>query len=190
MAMMDRIKGMLLAPKAEWPKVAAEPATVQSIYGGWVMILGLIGPVMVLLLTAMFGGLSLVLAVGQYVNTLVGVAIAALIADVIAPSFGGTRDYVASLKLVAYAATAAWIASIALIVPLLGPLVVLVGAIYSVYLLYLGVPVLKKASADKAALYTIVLVISIIVIGYLISRVLMSAGLGSMGMPTPRLGGF
>ena len=140
MAMMDRIKGMLLAPRAEWPKVAAEPATVQSIYTGWIMLLGLIGPVIALALMASAPAVGITFAVGEYVNTLVGVAIAALIADVIAPSFGGTRDYVASLKLVAYAATAAWIASIALIIPILGPLVMLAGAIYSVYLLYLGVP--------------------------------------------------
>lgn len=189
MAMMDRIKGMLLAPRAEWPKVAAEPATVQSLYTGWIMLLGLIGPVIALVLMASAPGVGIAFAVGEYVNTLVGVAIAALIADVIAPSFGGTRDYVASLKLVAYAATAAWIASIALIVPILGPLVMLAGAIYSVYLLYLGVPVLKKATPDKAALYTIVLVISIIVIGYLIGRVLAAIGFG-MGMGAQRLGGF
>lgn len=189
MAMMDRIKGMLLAPRAEWPKVAAEPASVQSLYTGWIMLLGLIGPVIALVLMASAPGVGIALAVGEYVNTLVGVAIAALIADVIAPSFGGTRDYVASLKLVAYAATAAWIASIALIIPILGALVMLAGAIYSVYLLYLGVPVLKKATADKAALYTIVLVISIIVIAYLIGRVLAAIGLG-MGMGAPRLGGF
>jgi len=67
--------------------------------------------------------------------------------------------------------------------------VMLAGAIYSVYLLYLGVPVLKKATPDKAALYTIVLVISIIVIGYLIGRVLAAIGFG-MGMGAQRLGGF
>jgi hypothetical protein len=189
MAMIDRIKGMLLAPRAEWPKVAAEPATVQSLYTGWIMILALIGPVVALLLMASLGGAGVVFAISEYVNTLVGVAIAALIADAIAPSFGGTRDYVASLKLIAYSATAVWIASIALLIPYLGGLVVLAGAIYSVYLLYLGVAVLKKATADKAALYTIVLVLSIIVIGYLIGRVLAAIGFGA-GMGASRLGGF
>ena len=34
----------------------------------------------------------------------------ALIVDVLAPTFGGTKDFVASLKLVAYSYTAAWVA--------------------------------------------------------------------------------
>ena len=192
MAMIDRIKGMLLSPRTEWPKVAAEPATVQSIYTGWVMILGLLGPIAILLLTSVFfGGFGLLAAVASYVNTLVGIAIIALIADLIAPTFGGTRDYVAALKLVAYAATAVWIAQIALVVPVLGALVALAGAIYSVYLLFLGAPVLKKSSADKAVAYTIVLLLCAIVIGYIISRILLGVGLGvGMGMPAPRIGGF
>jgi uncharacterized SAM-binding protein YcdF (DUF218 family) len=194
MAMMDRIKGMLLSPRTEWPKVAAEPATVQSIYTGWVMILGLLGPIAILLLSSVFiGGFGVLAAVASYVNTLVGIAIIALIADLIAPTFGGTRDYVAALKLVAYAATAVWIAQIALIVPVLGALVALVGAIYSVYLLFLGAPVLRKCSADKAVAYTIVLLLCAIVIGYIIRAILLGVGFGAgmgMGMPAPRIGGF
>jgi Yip1-like protein len=191
MATMDRIKGMLLAPKAEWPKVAAEPATVQSLYTGWIMILGLIGPIAILVLLGFVsGGFGLSAAIASYVNTLVGIAIIALIADLIAPTFGGTRDYVASLKLVAYAATAVWIAQIALVVPILGALVVLVGAIYSVYLTFLGAPVLHKCTADKAVAYTIVLLLCAIVIGYLISKILYAMLGNPMGMGAPKLGGF
>ncbi len=192
MAIMDRIKGMLLSPRTEWPKVAAEPASVQSIYTGWVMILGLLGPIAILLLSSVFfGGFGVLAAVASYVNTLVGIAIIALIADLIAPTFGGTRDYVAALKLVAYAATAIWIAQIALIVPVLGALVALAGAIYSVYLMFLGAPVLKKCSTDKAVAYTIVLLLCAIVIGYIIRAILLGVGFGAgMGMPAPRIGGF
>jgi hypothetical protein len=191
MATMDRIKGMLLAPKAEWPKVAAEPATVQSLYTGWIMILGLIGPIaMLVLLGFVSGGFGLSAAIASYVNTLVGVAIIALIADLIAPTFGGTRDYVASLKLVAYAATAVWVAQVALVVPILGALVVLVGAIYSVYLLFLGAPVLHKCTGDKAVAYTIVLLLCAIVIGYLMSKILYAMLGNPMGMGAPKLGGF
>ncbi len=192
MAIMDRIKGMLLAPRAEWPKVAAEPATVQSVYTGWIMILGLIGPIAVLLFVGLFaGGLGITAAIASYVNTLVAVAIVALIADLIAPTFGGTRDYLAALKLIAYAATPVWIAQIGLIVPILGVLIALAGAIYSVYLLFLGAPVLRKCSTDKAVVYTIILLLCAIVIGYIISRIILGMGLGaSMGMGPARMGGF
>ena len=121
-----------------------------------------------------------------------GVAIIALIADLIAPTFGGSRDYVAALKLVAYAATAVWVAQVALIVPILGAFIALAGAIYSVYLLFLGAPVLRKCTSDKAVAYTIVLLLCAIVIGYLMSRILFGM-LGmpmGMGMGAPRLGAF
>jgi hypothetical protein len=44
MALLDRVKGILLEPRAEWPKIAAEPATTQSLYTGWIMIFAAIGP--------------------------------------------------------------------------------------------------------------------------------------------------
>jgi len=51
---VERVKAILFAPKTEWAKIAVEPATVQSVYTGWVMILGAIGPLMVLLSSLMF----------------------------------------------------------------------------------------------------------------------------------------
>ena len=47
MNLVDRIKGILVEPRNEWPKIAAEPATVQSLYTGWIMILAAIGPIAV-----------------------------------------------------------------------------------------------------------------------------------------------
>ncbi len=36
MALVDRVKNILLTPKTEWPKIAAETATTQSIFVGYV----------------------------------------------------------------------------------------------------------------------------------------------------------
>ena len=46
MTIIDRIKGILLDPRAEWPRIATEPATVQSLYTGWIMLLAAIWPIM------------------------------------------------------------------------------------------------------------------------------------------------
>lgn len=181
MNLVERVKAILLAPKTEWPKIAAEPASVQSLYTGWVMILAAIGPLMILLSTMMFSaglgfgfGFGVRAALAGYVNALVGVAILALIVDVLSPSFGGAKDYVRSLKLVAYSFTAVWIAEIALIVPMLGLLVVLIGAIYGFYLFFLGAPLLGRCSPDKAVPYTIVVVLCAIVLSYLIQWIIFS----------------
>jgi hypothetical protein len=96
MALIDRIKGILLEPKFAWTAIAAEPATTQSIYTGWVMILAAIGPLATLVGFADLGvAWSVRLAVGSYVIALVITFVLAMIVDVLAPSFGGQRDFVA-----------------------------------------------------------------------------------------------
>ena len=179
MNVADRIKGILLSPRTEWPKIAAEPATVGSIYTGYVMILAVIGPIMVLLSSLMFPALGFAFgarsALTMYVMHLVTVAVIALIADLLAPTFGGTKDYVRSLKLVAYSITAVWVAEIALIVPVLGGLVVLVGAIYAFYLFFVGAPVLGRCSSDRAVPYTIVVVLGTVVLMFIIRAIVLGA---------------
>jgi Yip1-like protein len=179
MDLVERVKKILLAPKDEWPRIAAESATVQSLYVGYIVILAAIGPLATLVSFSIIGmGFGIGAAVFAYIHSLVGVAILALIADLLAPTFGGTRDYVAAMKLVAYSFTALWIAQIALLIPVAGFLVVLIGLVYTFYLFYLGVPILKKSTADRVVPYTIVVVISAIVLIYLIGLIARSLGLG------------
>jgi len=191
MSVVDRIKGILLSPRTEWPKIASEPATVQSIYTGYVMILAVIGPVMVLLSSLMFPALGVAFgvrsALTMYIMHLVTVAVVALIADLLAPTFGGTKDYVRSLKLVAYSITAVWVSEIALIVPVLGGLVVLVGGIYAIYLFFVGAPLLGRSSSDKAVPFTIVVVLGTIVLMFIVRSIVLGAmypplASGSLGL--------
>ena len=101
-------------------------------------------------------------AVITYVLALVSVYVNALIIDALAPSFGGTKNSLKAFKVAAYSGTAAWVAGIFQIIPLLGILGIL--GLYSLYLLYLGLPRLMAVSADKAIGYTVVVVISWIVV--------------------------
>src|SRR5262249_34070539 len=104
-------------------------------------------------------------------------------------NFGGTKDFVAALKLTAYSFTAAWVAQIALLIPFLGWLVVLVAAIYGFYLFFLGAPVLKKCAADKATVYTIVVLLCAIVLMYLLRLIVYTLGVGAgMGVSGMSMG--
>ena len=87
MNLVDRIKGIVVEPRNEWPKIAAEPATVQSLYTGWIMILAAVGPIAVLLTMH-----SVQFAIAQYLLALIITFVLALIVDALAPSFGGTKD--------------------------------------------------------------------------------------------------
>jgi hypothetical protein len=184
MALLDRLQGILLRPRAEWPKIAAEPETVQGLYTGWIAILAAIGPVAIL--AGM--GFGLRVALLSYVNSLVAVAVIALIVDVLAPNFGGRRDYVAALKLVAYSAAAGWVAQVAWVLPMLGMLAALAGAIYGFYLFLLGAPVLDKCAPERAVAFTIVVLLCAIVLLYLVEGVIFGQSLMTMGRMGPGFG--
>ena len=123
---------------------------------------------------------SIQFAIAQYVMSLIITFVLAMIVYALAPSFCGTKDIVASLKLTAYSYTVAWLAGMFGVLGMLGSVVSLVASIYAFYTFYLGVPVLKKASPEKAVPFTLVIVLCGIVLGLL-------AGLVFSGMMmTPR----
>jgi Yip1 domain len=181
MALVDRVKNILLTPKTEWPRIAEEAATVQSIYVGYVLILAAIGPIA---MAISMGTLGVTVAVVSYGVGLVVTYLLALIVDALAPTFGGEKNLVKSLQLIAYSYTAAWIAGIFHIVPVIGGLLALAAGIYSLYTFYLGVPAMKKCPQDKAVVYTIVVVVCGIVVGAVLFNVLFAviAGGSMMGM--------
>jgi hypothetical protein len=185
MALIDRIKGILLEPKGEWPKIAAEPATTQSIYTGYVMILAAIGPLATLIGYSDLGvAWALRIAIGTYVISLVITFLLAMIVDVLAPSFGGQKDFVAALKLTAYSYTAAWLAGVFHLIGTFGGLLVLLASVYAWYTFYLGAPVLNKCSRDKAIPFTAIIVLCGIALGIVTGFALAGAGFTP---PTRRL---
>jgi hypothetical protein len=186
MNLVERVKNILLTPKEEWARIEPEPATVQSLYVGYIMILAAIGPVALLLRTL---GIGLPIAIVTYVIALAVAYLMALIVDVLAPTFGGEKNFIQSLKLTAYAYTASWIAGIFQLLGVFAGIIGLLAGLYSFYTFYLGVPTMKKCPQDKAAGYTIVvvlcgIVLSVVLGGMLISMVAGTAllGLGAAGL--------
>jgi hypothetical protein len=184
-----------VTPKTEWPRIDAEPATVASIFTGYAMILAAIGPIAGLIGQQVFGysflgvtwkpsiGWSVGNAVLGYVLALVGLYVTALIINALAPSFGGQQDQVKALKVAAYSTTAAWVAGIFNIIPMLG-ILVLLAALYGLYLLYLGLPVLMRVPQDKVIVYVVVIIVVNIVLYFVIAMIvgaLTASFFGAMG---------
>lgn len=177
MNLVDRIKNILLSPRTEWPKIAEEPATTQSLYVGYIVILAAIAPLALLIRT---GGVAIGVAIAHYAVALVITYLMALIVDALAPTFNGTKDFTQSLKLVAYSYTAPWVAGVFLLLGGgIGGLIGLIAAIYAWYTFYLGVPALKKSPPDKAVGYTIVVVLCAIVLAIVLGGVLLSTLFGA-----------
>jgi hypothetical protein len=182
MLQIDRLKNILLTPKTEWPVIAGETATVQSLYVGYIMILAAIGPI-ALALRFGIAGAGITFAIANYLVSLAVVYLLALLVDALAPSFGGEKNFIRSLQLVAYSLTVSWLAGVFHLLGVIGGLVNLVATIYSIYTLYLGAPVMKRCSQDKAVAFTVVVVLLAIVIGGLLSWILYTIlGIDLMGM--------
>jgi hypothetical protein len=176
MNVIARVKEILFAPNQAWADIETEETSTAELYTRYIMILAAIPAVAGFIGMSLFGvggfGVSmrvpmmtgLIQMVLGYGMTLVMIFVVALIADALAPSFGGEKNPLNALKLVAYSSTAAMVAGIFALIPALGVLI-LVASLYSLYLLYLGVPGMMKVPREKALPYTAVLVVCAIVLG-------------------------
>jgi len=197
MNLIERVKEILFAPKSTWPVIETEETSVAELYVQYIMILAAIQAVAGFIGMTVFGvggfGVTvrvpivtgLVQMVLGYVLTLAMVYVVALIADALAPTFGGEKNPMNALKLVAYSSTAAMVGGIFALVPMLG-ILTLVASLYSLYLLYLGVPTLMRVPEGKALPYTAVLVVCAIVLGVLVGAAMaMVSGGPTTGMAPP-----
>ena len=193
--LIARIKGILLTPRTEWPLIAAEPASIGSLYTGYILIMAAIPAVIRFVSSSLIGvpvpflgyyridvGTGLTLAVVSYVLSLLGVFIVALIVEALAPTFSGEKSRVQALKVVAYSYTASWVAAIIGIIPGLVLLSALLGLIYGLYLLNLGLPFTMKCPPEKSIAYTAVTIIAAIIVGFVLNLVIGSVGGYGYGM--------
>lgn len=201
MNIIQRAQDILLKPKATWPQIAAEPASVASIFQQWLLILAAIPALASFIGLSLLGvggfGFRLPIASGlvqmvmSYLLALGMVYVMALVVDALAPTFGGRKNFLAAFKLVAYSCTAAFVGGIFNLIPSLAVLGLL-AAIYSIYLLYLGLPVLMGNPDDKSPAYTAVVVVvgivASLVIGALSAALSPGMGMG-MGMMGRSAGG-
>jgi hypothetical protein len=201
MNLIERVQAILLRPKQTWPVIAAEPTDVATIYGRYLVILAAIPALASFIGWTLVGGgmmgvsfklpivTGLVQTVVNFVLALVSTYVLALIVNTLAPTFGGGKDFVAAFKLVAYASTAAFLGGIFNLLPALAWLG-LIAALYSLYLIYIGLPVLMRCPPGKAGAYTAVIVVCMIVIAVVFASVSsLFLGPGPMGFGSHTVGG-
>ena len=187
--MIERIKRLLLSPKEEFAAIDAQPMTVSGIFMTWVVPLAAIGPLALLIGGMLFGygfwhppiAFFLTLAISTYVMSLVGTFVAALVIDNLAPSFGAQKNMVTATKVAAFSWTAAWVAGIFNILPMLGILAIV--GVYSLYLLWIGLPQLMKPAADKATTYFVAVLVVCIVVMVVVNYVAKRITYGAIGNP-------
>ena len=181
----SRVKGMLLEPRATWKEIDSEFTKPGEIWGKYIIPLAAIAPLASMIglflfgarvpLTSLSQSVSLTTAITQgvarYVLALLGVFVVSRVISLLAPGFGGQRNDVQGLKAAAYSSTASWVGGIFLLLPALS-LVSLIFSLYSLVLLYIGLPIVMKVPQDRAMGYTAVVIIVSIVIFLIIGAIL------------------
>jgi hypothetical protein len=177
MNIIERVKNILTKPKLEWLAIQTESTKSSSLLTSYLL------PLAVLTSLATFIGyafvfrygdttIALYIAIIQLVSLVVAVYATVYIADALAPSFGSEKNLDRTAQLVIYASTPVFIGGLLTIIPDLGWLGLLAGAVYSIYLLFLGLPILKKTPEDKVPIYLIVIVLAAGVIYWLVAYII------------------
>ena len=165
-----RVKAILIDPAAAWrgfEKDIGDPAYLLSRYVAVLALspalssfvgatlIGVVAPSGTILRTDLIGGLFG--AIFSYAASCAIVVLLGLIIDLLAPRFGGRRNFEDAFKLAVYSFTPLWLAGMFLLLP--GLRFLLLTGVYGIYLFWLGAPRLAKVPEQQAANFTLVIVI-------------------------------
>jgi hypothetical protein len=178
-----RAVNILKKPAFEWPIIAAEPATVGELIGGYAAPLAAIPAICSWIGMTLIGvpiplggtirvnfARGLVSAILSWVLALVGVYIAAVVVEKLAPQFRSRGSLVQAMKLVVFAYTPVWLAGVLNLVPPLSVLIVL-AAFYGLYLFYLGLPIVMDTPPSSVVPYMAVAALVCIVVAIVLGMI-------------------
>lgn len=185
MQLIDRVKSILLSPRATWREIDAEFTKPGEIWGRYALPLAAIGPLCGTIGMILFGqriaftnltnpvpiSTAITRGVASYVLALLSLFVMTQIINLLSPSFGGQRNDVQALKAAAYSSTPAWIGGVFALIPALG-IVSLLFALYGLVLLYIGLPIVMKTPKDRAMGYTAVVIIVAIVVFLIVGAII------------------
>lgn len=184
---IERVKSILMSPKDALTAVKSEDLEVKNFMKEYVAIVAAIPAISQFIGRALigdpvFGRLSflgtLFFAVLYYALSLVGVFVFGKIVNALADNFNSTKNDLNAFKLAVYVFTPGFVAGVFHIVPGLRVLSML-GSLYGIYILYIGLPVLMGTPEDKNTAYTIVSLIIGLIVMVVIGTIATVIALGS-----------
>ena len=160
-----RVPAILTDAFAEWARIEKEPDDLADLLLGYVALLALI-PAVFGLIGACFVGVvvpgkglvhasifdGIFGAIVGYVLSFVTVALLGLCIDLLAPQFGGRRDFARAFTLAVYSYTPVWLTSVFLLLP--GLRFLMLTGFYGAYILMAGLPRLMKSPPRKSVGFT------------------------------------
>ena len=194
MDIVARAKAITLNPAATWPVIEAETHDAKSLYVPYLLILAAIPAICTFIGMSIIGiggfgfsmripfGSGLAMMVTTYILSLVMTYGMGWLISALAPTFGGQSNMIQGLKIAVFGATPMMLAGVFNILPALS-IVGLLAALYSLYVMYLGLPVLMKNPKEKTITYMVVVVIASIIAGVVLGMIsrAFTPSMGGMG---------
>lgn len=164
-SIIERVKEILLKPEPTWQKIKEEttqpadlimnfalPLAVVSAICGFIGLC-IVGVSLPIVGTIRFPIFSTLISQIVMVALQMGMFFAlAQIFVMLAPKFEGTTDLHSAMKLAVYSAAPGLVGSFLSIIPALTPLGALV-ALYGIYVLFLGIPIMTTVPTEKRLVY-------------------------------------
>ncbi len=159
--------GLMAQPKDEWKSIRDERCTIGKCYCSHVLLLAAVPAIAYFIGTSQVGWVigaksvrlsteSAVQIAGlTYLTMLVGVFAMGKAIHWMSQTYGATQNLPQSIALAAYTATPLFLTGIMLIYPILwlNLLIGLMALAYTIYLLYIGVPIMMKISQERGFLF-------------------------------------
>jgi hypothetical protein len=187
----ERAKKMILSPKETWQAVKGEATTIQGLFINYAAPLALIPTVATLIGLSIVGirmpaghiarapfTEALTASVVSYVFHLLGLLAGAWVVNLLAPHFNSKPDMNAAVKLVVYSMSPVWLLGIFSLVPGFG--ILQVFGLYGIYLVFLGLPTLMETPIERTLWYTVIIVISAMLISLIMTILVGGAFYGPM----------
>ena len=167
--MLQHALGLFINPRKDWTKIRDENCTVGKCYCSYVFLLASIPPISGYFGTTLHGweigtreaiklspDSALIIAIIYYLVMLVGVFSMGFMIHFMSKTYGSAQSLPRCITLAAYVATPLFLVGIFELFPILwlNFVIGLPALVYSVYLLYLGVPIIMKIPEEQGFLFS------------------------------------
>jgi uncharacterized membrane protein len=172
MKIVHQAKDLIINPKGTLLKLKDEQVTMKDI----IIYLAIVAAPTFLGMLLGYGffwwggfgqflGYAFAMAIITYILSIVGIIVFGFLLNALAGNFKSKQNKMQALKLVSYAATPWLLLGIVNIYPAAG-LIALLGGIYGLYILYLGIPIFMETPKEQQMPYFVIgLIVFIVVMG-------------------------
>ena len=171
-------------PRTAMEEFKAEDIGVNDLimkYVAFLAIIPLIGSIIGGLFTSF--GLGVATGVIGFIMNIISVVIFGFVIDFLASSFSSKQNRDQATKLAACVATPSLLAGILYAIPPLSPLILL-AALYGLYILYLGIPIFMETPQQQVLIYAIVAIVANLILyaifGAIVAGIIGALFVGSM----------